>query len=121
MALRRDRERLSESVITVLPQDRASTQSSAPGSPWCVWSDLRLRRVSSRETPLPCGDSSSSRRPELIWEGGSEVAERIADLERARQAILRGSWAVAHEGFRALDASSLPSEDLERFADAAWW
>jgi len=48
------------------------------------------------------------------------VAERIADIDRARAAVERGSWSEAYELFRALEPLEHP-EDRERFADAAWW
>ena len=48
------------------------------------------------------------------------MAERIADIDRARAAVERGSWSEAYELFRALDPLERP-EDRERFADAAWW
>jgi DNA-binding NarL/FixJ family response regulator len=49
------------------------------------------------------------------------VDERIADLDRARDALGRGSWAEAYEELTSLDPSSLTALDLEGFADAAWW
>jgi DNA-binding CsgD family transcriptional regulator len=49
------------------------------------------------------------------------VAERIADIDRARHALGQASWAEAYQEFRALDASQLSPRDLEGFADAAWW
>jgi DNA-binding CsgD family transcriptional regulator len=49
------------------------------------------------------------------------VDERIADVERARDALRRGSWAEAYEALASLDPSSLTAQDLEGFADAAWW
>jgi DNA-binding NarL/FixJ family response regulator len=49
------------------------------------------------------------------------VAERIADIDRARGAITRAAWPEAYEEFRALDPSTFAAEDLEGFADAAWW
>jgi DNA-binding CsgD family transcriptional regulator/tetratricopeptide (TPR) repeat protein len=49
------------------------------------------------------------------------VAERIADIDWARDAVGRESWADAYEGFRTLDPSRLTPQDLEGLADAAWW
>ena len=49
------------------------------------------------------------------------MPELTADLDRAREALVRGSWAEAYEGLRALDPSSLAAGDLEGLADAAWW
>ncbi len=48
------------------------------------------------------------------------MAERIADIDRARAAVEQGSWSEAYELFRALEPLERP-EDRERFADAAWW
>jgi hypothetical protein len=48
------------------------------------------------------------------------VAERIADIDRARTAVDHGSWSQAYELFRALEPLDDP-HDRERFADAAWW
>jgi DNA-binding CsgD family transcriptional regulator len=49
------------------------------------------------------------------------VAERTADIERAREAAQRESWANAHELFSVLDPTDLDPRDLEAFADSAWW
>jgi hypothetical protein len=49
------------------------------------------------------------------------VAERIADIERARDAVRRESWAQAYQQLVGLDHSDLRPEDLEALADAAWW
>ena len=49
------------------------------------------------------------------------MAERIADIDRARDAVGREAWAEAYEGLWALDPSLLTPQDLEGFADAAWW
>jgi DNA-binding NarL/FixJ family response regulator len=49
------------------------------------------------------------------------VAERIADVDTARDALRRGSWAEAYEELASLDPSSLTAQDLEGFAEAAWW
>jgi DNA-binding CsgD family transcriptional regulator len=49
------------------------------------------------------------------------VTERIADIERARDAARRESWAEAYEEFKLLDPSDLEPMDLEASADAAWW
>ena len=48
------------------------------------------------------------------------MAERIADLDRARAAVERGSWSEAYELLLALRPLEHP-EDRERLADAAWW
>jgi DNA-binding CsgD family transcriptional regulator len=51
------------------------------------------------------------------------VAGRIADAEvdRARDAVRRESWAEAYERLRALDPAALEPRDLEALANAAWW
>jgi ATP/maltotriose-dependent transcriptional regulator MalT len=51
------------------------------------------------------------------------VAERIAEVERARarDAAGRGAWAEAYEGLHTVDPASLNPRDLEALADAAWW
>jgi ATP/maltotriose-dependent transcriptional regulator MalT len=49
------------------------------------------------------------------------VAERIAEVERARDAIGRGAWAEAYDQLRTVDLSTLAPRDLEALADAAWW
>ena len=48
------------------------------------------------------------------------MAERIADIDRARTAVDQGSWSEAYDLFRALEPLDDP-RDRERFADAAWW
>ena len=48
------------------------------------------------------------------------MAERIADIDRARAAVDESSWSEAYELFRALEPLDDP-HDRERFADAAWW
>jgi DNA-binding CsgD family transcriptional regulator len=49
------------------------------------------------------------------------VAERIADVERARDAIRRASWREAYDVLRPLGPTDLTPRDLEDLADAAWW
>jgi DNA-binding CsgD family transcriptional regulator len=49
------------------------------------------------------------------------VVERIADLDRARDALGRESWAEAYGELRALDPAGLAPRDLEGLAEAAWW
>jgi hypothetical protein len=49
------------------------------------------------------------------------VAERIADLDLARDAVAREAWAEAYAAFQAVDPSTLTPGDLEGLADAAWW
>ena len=42
-------------------------------------------------------------------------------LEAARDAARRGVWTEAYASYRCVDPSLLGAEDLEAFADAAWW
>ena len=49
------------------------------------------------------------------------MAGRIADLDRARDAVRRESWAEAYDELRALDPARLAPADLEALANAAWW
>ena len=49
------------------------------------------------------------------------MADRSADIERARAAIARGAWAEAHDALVHLDPALLEPSDLEALADAAWW
>ncbi|HET8527242.1 MAG TPA: LuxR C-terminal-related transcriptional regulator [Actinomycetota bacterium] len=49
------------------------------------------------------------------------MAERIADIEQAREAVERRSWAEAYSIFEGLEPSALAPGDWESFADAAWW
>jgi DNA-binding CsgD family transcriptional regulator len=49
------------------------------------------------------------------------VAERIAGIERARDAVHREAWAEAYGELVAADPSDLTPQDLEALAEAAWW
>ena len=49
------------------------------------------------------------------------MAKRIAELDRARDALGREAWAEAYQELRNLDASVLTPQDLEGLADSAWW
>lgn len=49
------------------------------------------------------------------------MAEGIADIDQARDAVKRESWADAYELFRRLDPLALAPRDLQGLADAAWW
>jgi DNA-binding CsgD family transcriptional regulator len=49
------------------------------------------------------------------------MAGRIADADRAREAVGRESWAEAYEELRTLDPATMEPRDLEALADAAWW
>ena len=49
------------------------------------------------------------------------MANVVTDIDRARDAVARGSWPEAYELLRSLDPSELTGPDLEGLADAAWW
>jgi DNA-binding CsgD family transcriptional regulator len=49
------------------------------------------------------------------------VAEGIAQIERAREAVERESWTEAYDAFGAVDPSSYTPEDWRDLADTAWW
>ena len=49
------------------------------------------------------------------------MAERTAEIDRARDAMARGSWVDAYEGLSRVDPTELTARDLEAMADAAWW
>jgi DNA-binding CsgD family transcriptional regulator len=49
------------------------------------------------------------------------VAGRVDDLERARDAVERRSWAEAYSIFTELGSPDLTPVEWESFADAAWW
>ncbi len=47
---------------------------------------------------------------------------QVADsLESAREAVERLAWREAYDAYSAVEAERLAPEDLERFAEAAWW
>ena len=49
------------------------------------------------------------------------MAEAIADIERARAAVARESWAEAYEAFGAVDSSTYTPEDWRDLAETTWW
>jgi len=49
------------------------------------------------------------------------VASVATDIDRARDAVARGSWAEAYGLLRSMDPAQLTGRDLESLADAAWW
>jgi class 3 adenylate cyclase len=49
------------------------------------------------------------------------MAKVVESLESARSAAARHAWREAYEAYSGLDRQELPAEDLERFAEAAWW
>jgi class 3 adenylate cyclase len=51
-----------------------------------------------------------------------ETVSQVADpLEAARTAAGSHAWREAYDAYAAADERELSPEDLERFADAAWW
>jgi class 3 adenylate cyclase len=49
------------------------------------------------------------------------MVQLVDNLDVARQAAARHAWRDAYEAFAKVDRHDLTPEDLERFADAAWW
>ena len=49
------------------------------------------------------------------------MAGRIADADRAREAVRRESWGEVYEALRTHDPAGMEPGDLEALADAAWW
>lgn len=49
------------------------------------------------------------------------MAELMTDIDAARDAVARESWAEAYERLGAIDPAQLSGRDLEGLADAAWW
>jgi class 3 adenylate cyclase len=45
----------------------------------------------------------------------------VAPLEAGRQAASRHAWREAYDAFTSANAEALTPEDLESFAEAAWW
>ncbi len=49
------------------------------------------------------------------------MGERVADIDRARDAVNRESWREAYDELSSFDPTDLDARDLEALADAAWW
>jgi class 3 adenylate cyclase len=49
------------------------------------------------------------------------MVQVLDSLELARQAAARHAWREAHEAYSSVDRQDLTPDDLESFADAAWW
>jgi hypothetical protein len=45
----------------------------------------------------------------------------VTDIDRAREALARGSWVEAYERLGSIDPTELSGRDLEGLADAGWW
>ena len=49
------------------------------------------------------------------------VSQVLAALDDGRAAAARHAWRQAYDAYAQVDAAELTPEDLEHFADAAWW
>ena len=49
------------------------------------------------------------------------MAQTIDTLDAAREAASRHAWRQAYAAYGEADAAALTADDLEQFADAAWW
>jgi class 3 adenylate cyclase len=49
------------------------------------------------------------------------MSQVVDSIDAARSAASRQAWREAYGAYSSLDSSKLSPEDLERFADAAWW
>ena len=49
------------------------------------------------------------------------MADRPAEIDRARDAVAREAWADAFDLLRSIPPSELVGRDLEDLAEAAWW
>ena len=46
---------------------------------------------------------------------------RTSDIERARDAVQRESWAEAYDELSGIDPADMTPRDFEGLAEAAWW
>jgi class 3 adenylate cyclase len=49
------------------------------------------------------------------------VAQAVDSLQAAREAAARPAWRAAYDAYSDVDSGEFTPEDLESFADAAWW
>jgi class 3 adenylate cyclase len=49
------------------------------------------------------------------------VSQVVDSLEAAREAASRHAWRDAYAAYASLDGPDLTAEDLERYAESAWW
>jgi class 3 adenylate cyclase len=49
------------------------------------------------------------------------MSKVLDSLENARNAAVRHQWREAYEAYSGLDRRELAADDLERFAESAWW
>jgi class 3 adenylate cyclase len=87
---------------------------------------LRFRGLegTSRGGPTLASISAASPAPWRLR--GSDVtmnqmSQTVAPLEAARSAAARRAWREAYDGFKSAHVDDLMPQDLEQFAEAAWW
>ena len=49
------------------------------------------------------------------------MSQVVDSLQTAREAAARHAWREAYDAYAAVDKHELAAEDLDRFAEAAWW
>ena len=49
------------------------------------------------------------------------MSQIVDSLQSAREAAERHAWRESYDAYAGVDATDLTPDDLERFADAAWW
>ena len=49
------------------------------------------------------------------------VSQVVDSLDAARKAAARFAWREAYDAYSGVDRADLTADDLERFAEAAWW
>ncbi|HSC90781.1 MAG TPA: adenylate/guanylate cyclase domain-containing protein [Gaiellaceae bacterium] len=49
------------------------------------------------------------------------MSQLLDPIPAARDAVARSAWREAYDAYTGIEAKELTPEDLERFADAAWW
>jgi class 3 adenylate cyclase len=49
------------------------------------------------------------------------MSQVVDSLQAAREATDRAAWREAYEAYSSVDGQDLNAEDLERYAEAAWW
>ena len=57
----------------------------------------------------------------MAWCFNGVMAQAVDNLEIARKAAARPTWREAYDAYSSVPNGDLTPEDLERFADAAWW
>jgi len=49
------------------------------------------------------------------------MSQVLDSLDAARSAAGRSAWRAAYEAYAGVEKQDLTAEDLESYADAAWW